>query len=233
MINEEINSMADLQNIDLEIMKLETSALELQQGHEIKKKEIDELTELISQQKVKLQQYEVKLHDFGVDHASLKERLTKYQEQRNFIKKPRELFAIDKEIETTLKAIRVNETEQKKTTLEHDNFKTNCDQDLAKLELKNTEIAQIEASLKDRIASNAEEISKLKLKRVEVKKGITEENMGIYEFITKKKGVALSEVVNEACGQCYISLPPQLINEIKRGDKVVRCTSCARILYLK
>lgn len=232
-MNEEIKNLLDLQEIDQEIRKLETEAKETQSGLELKKKEYGELMKVIEEQRTKIQQYEVKTHDMEVEQETFKERLAKYQEQRNFIKKPRELFAIDKEIETTLKAMRVNENELKKIATEFVNFKTNAEQDQAKATAKEEEIAGIEASLKEKVDQNNASITGMKDKRKTVVEKVGTENMETYAFITRKQGVALAEVIGEACGQCFISLPPQLINEIKKGDRLIRCTSCARILYLK
>ncbi len=232
-MNEDIRNLLELQTIDLEIKRLETEAKEIQTGLEKKKKELAELVSLIDAHKEKIKNYEIKIHDIETELTSLNERLKKYQEQRNFIKKPRELFAIDKEMETTLKAIRANEAELKKINTEYVNFKTNSEQDESKMVIKNEEIEQMETALKERITNNAKSIDEMKKQRNIVSEKIGQENMDTYNFITEKQGIALSEVSNEACGQCYIALPPQLINEIKRGDRIIRCTSCARILYIK
>ncbi|HBR56941.1 MAG TPA: hypothetical protein DEA22_05655 [Blastocatellia bacterium] len=47
-----------------------------------------------------------------------------------------------------------------------------------------------------------------------------------------RDGIAVSEVVNGSCSACYISLRPQMHVEVKRGDKIVTCENCTRILYV-
>jgi len=55
-----------------------------------------------------------------------------------------------------------------------------------------------------------------------------------YERILKgKDGMALAAVHDYSCQGCFINLPPQVINEIKKHDHLVICESCARILYLE
>lgn len=47
-----------------------------------------------------------------------------------------------------------------------------------------------------------------------------------------RDGIAVAEVKNGACSACYMTLRPQVQLEIKRGDKIITCESCARILYI-
>lgn len=53
-----------------------------------------------------------------------------------------------------------------------------------------------------------------------------------YERIRKTRGgIAIAEAIDGRCSRCYISLRPQFFQELKRGDKVMTCESCNRILY--
>jgi uncharacterized protein len=47
-----------------------------------------------------------------------------------------------------------------------------------------------------------------------------------------RDGIAVAEVKNGACSACFMTLRPQVQLEIKRGDKIITCESCARILYI-
>ena len=45
-----------------------------------------------------------------------------------------------------------------------------------------------------------------------------------------KGGMAVAAVKNRACGACFTNLPPQTINEIRKGLKVIGCETCGRML---
>ncbi len=47
-----------------------------------------------------------------------------------------------------------------------------------------------------------------------------------------RDGIAVSEVVNGSCSACFMSLRPQMQVEVKRGDSIMVCESCSRILYI-
>lgn len=46
-----------------------------------------------------------------------------------------------------------------------------------------------------------------------------------------RDGVAVAEARNSSCTACHISLRPQVMAQIRRGDEVILCDNCSRILY--
>lgn len=46
-----------------------------------------------------------------------------------------------------------------------------------------------------------------------------------------RDGVAVAEARNNSCSACFITLRPQVMSEVRRGDDIVICDNCARILY--
>ena len=46
-----------------------------------------------------------------------------------------------------------------------------------------------------------------------------------------RDGVAMAEARNGACTACYMALRPQIMSEVRRGQEVITCDNCNRILY--
>ena len=46
-----------------------------------------------------------------------------------------------------------------------------------------------------------------------------------------RDGVAVAEARNNSCTACFMALRPQVMAEIRRGDEVIICDNCNRILY--
>src|SRR2546423_2870214 len=44
-------------------------------------------------------------------------------------------------------------------------------------------------------------------------------------------GIAVSEARNGSCAACHMKLRPQVMAQIRRGDEIITCDNCARILY--
>ena len=47
-----------------------------------------------------------------------------------------------------------------------------------------------------------------------------------------RDGIAVAEVVNGSCSACFMSLRPQMQVEVKKGNQIITCESCTRILYI-
>ncbi|MFH2036465.1 MAG: C4-type zinc ribbon domain-containing protein, partial [Candidatus Zixiibacteriota bacterium] len=60
---------------------------------------------------------------------------------------------------------------------------------------------------------------------------VPKRTMSVYERVRKNRGgdVVVS-VKKRACGACYKALPPHRIQEIKRGDQIITCDNCGRML---
>jgi predicted nucleic acid-binding Zn-ribbon protein len=55
----------------------------------------------------------------------------------------------------------------------------------------------------------------------------------MYDRISKriKDGIAVAEAKNGSCTACFMSLRPQVMSIVRRGDEIVTCDNCNRILY--
>jgi predicted nucleic acid-binding Zn-ribbon protein len=233
-MTDDMKAIIDLQEIDLTIRRLEEQDRENNAELNRKKEESVKISETVAVAVVKERELEAQIHSKDVDRQAHTETMAKYNEQRNYIKKPRELVAIDTEIETCLKEIKLNETETHKLRKELDEFKKSLETEREKLKIKEEEISLIEQRNADQNAKSAAAVAEARSTRDQLEKKIPKELLDTYRFISSNKGgTALAEVVGEACGGCYISLPPQAVNEIRRGDRIIRCTSCARILFMK
>jgi uncharacterized protein len=53
-----------------------------------------------------------------------------------------------------------------------------------------------------------------------------------YELLRKSKGgTAVSAVVKGICQTCHLRIPPQEFNELIRGEQLMNCPHCHRIIY--
>ena len=56
----------------------------------------------------------------------------------------------------------------------------------------------------------------------------------IYNRLAQRSrdGIAVAEVVNGSCSACYVLLRPQVQVNVKKGDEIITCESCTRIMYI-
>lgn len=94
------------------------------------------------------------------------------------------------------------------------------------LEIKKTLQAEM-----DEVASSSAEVE---AEWQSVSEKISKSVLASYQrLFASNKGLAVVPVNGSTCTGCYFSLPPQLIAEVKRQEKVLTCGYCHRILYAK
>jgi predicted nucleic acid-binding Zn-ribbon protein len=77
------------------------------------------------------------------------------------------------------------------------------------------------------------ELLELNQKRNEIVSRVDSTLLKQYEFLKERlRGVAVAKVKDATCLGCHMHIPPQLFNELHRGDRIITCPSCLRILHL-
>lgn len=93
-----------------------------------------------------------------------------------------------------------------------------------------------EARLKtfdDESASLNGKLATARTEREQAHAGLPKALSTLYGRISTKirDGVAVAEAKNRSCTACFMSLRPQVMAEIRRGEEVITCDNCGRILY--
>lgn len=76
------------------------------------------------------------------------------------------------------------------------------------------------------------ELKSLEVERERLSHTIDGELLKRYNFISDHKdGLAISAVINGVCQTCNMGIPPQQFNELIRGNELMTCPHCNRIIY--
>ncbi len=87
--------------------------------------------------------------------------------------------------------------------------------------------------LESQLASLTEEMEQLAHEQTTVASSVEKPLLNRYNRLkTLRKGFAVAQVNGGACSGCRLQLPPQLVAEVKRGDELLDCSYCHRILYM-
>lgn len=83
--------------------------------------------------------------------------------------------------------------------------------------------------------SQSEEIEVLRREREHLFAALPPSVKGTYQRIVSRirDGVAVAEARNGSCSACFIALRPQVMAQIRRGDEMIICDNCNRILYYR
>ena len=93
-----------------------------------------------------------------------------------------------------------------------------------------------EARLKTFDEETAEQARKMASDRSERERLLNELPKSLSSLYTRisariRDGVAVAEARNGACMACFMALRPQAMSEVRRGEEVVTCDNCNRILF--
>lgn len=229
----ELEKLIALQNLDTSIRKLEKELEAIPERRAEIEGEFDRRAfeiRALESRRDEAKQNRARLENEVIDQRTRAERA-----ERNLMssKKQDEYTAAIREADAARKQISALETQ----ILEQ---MESFEQAEAALAQRADEIATLnsdrEAKLKafdDEKQSQSDLLAKQRVEREQVFANLPPSMSGMYSRIKARirDGVAVAEARNRSCSACFMSLRPQVMSEIRRGDDIITCDNCGRILY--
>src|SRR5215204_7621944 len=230
----ELEKLIALQNLDTTIRRLEKELEAIPQRRAEIENEFDQRAfqiRALENQRDEARHNRTRLENEVIDQRSRAERA-----ERNLMssKKQDEYTAAIREADAARKQISALETqileqleqlEQAETSLKEraDEIATlNSDR-----EVKLKAFDEETSTIGDRLAAARKE-------REELFASLPKPMSALYSRIVARirDGVAVAEARNRSCTACFMSLRPQVMAEVRRGDEIITCDNCGRILYV-
>ncbi|MBW1705448.1 MAG: hypothetical protein JRJ86_09820 [Deltaproteobacteria bacterium] len=102
----------------------------------------------------------------------------------------------------------------------------------AKLEKLRSDVEKDRGEIMEEMKELEQESKRLGMERISLGQTIDENLLKRYDFIRERKGGSVvSPVIKGVCQACHLDIPPQQFNEVIRGDKLMTCPNCIRIIY--
>jgi uncharacterized protein len=87
-------------------------------------------------------------------------------------------------------------------------------------------------SARERTAVDQAQLEQIRGERGEVAVKLPRATIAAYDRIRKKHhGVVVAEAVGGRCSACQITIRPQYFQDLRKGDQMMFCESCGRIVY--
>ena len=223
--------LMDLQEIDQEID-------ELGQFRADYPEKIAALEHEIEVAKGSIQEHEERISALSRDHRHFERELEvanaelkKHQDRLYTVKTNREYDALQYEIEGHRNKIDEYETEILTIMTELEELEARLESEREDFEgIKQEKDSQI-AALGEKLSSIEEEVNLRMEKRKPIQSEIDGRISAMYERIRRGKGgMGAAPIIKEACGGCFMQLPPQLRSEVRKGVQINCCESCGKIL---
>ncbi|MDI6703227.1 MAG: C4-type zinc ribbon domain-containing protein [bacterium] len=231
-LEEQIRLLVNLQKTDLSIDKLEGTINDIPKkieewGREFKKKEAD-----LETMKQGLETLTRDLRSKERKLISTNEDLKRYGEKIYKVKTQKEMVALDHEIDLTRKEKDRLENRIIELMEETENLSLEIEKRERELNAEKERLAMREKEYQEKLSKNKKELDLLLTEKNGIVSKVRKDLLALYEKLRKNKNnLAIVPIKNEACQGCFMTIPPQVINEVKMNEKLIRCENCVRILY--
>jgi uncharacterized protein len=160
-------------------------------------------------------------------------RLTKYKDQLMEVKTNKEYTTMQHEIATAEEGVRTFEDQILTLMMSADELTAAlkaADASVVAEERKATGVrSDVEA---ERVRLEAE-LAGLTTTRAGIERQMTPEYVRLFnDGVATRRGVAVSAIKDGTCQACRVTVRPQQIMQARKGDEIVLCESCKRILYV-
>ena len=229
----ELKQLIALQNADTTIRRLQAEIEAIPQRRAEVEKEFDQRA------------FEIRALETGRDEARAtrarleaevqEQRIRAERAERNLMssKNEHEYTAAIREADAARKQISQLETQilEKMESFE---------QAEGQLKEREPEVARMQAELNERILAleeqtrtETEELDHLRMERERLLETLPKNVSALYKRISARirDGVAVAEARNGSCTACFMSLRPQVMAQVRRGDEIITCDNCNRILF--
>ena len=140
--------------------------------------------------------------------------------------------AFQNEIEFCQKEIRKSEDRILELMGESEPLDKNVKAAEAALKVEKAQVEAEKQQARERTAVDKQASAELLKERGEIVAGITPAVYQRYARVCKmRRGIGVAEAVDGRCSVCNMAMRLQFFQELRRGDQVMACESCLRILY--
>ena len=234
-MHKKIRLLIDLQECDIKINEMEHKKEELPKKIESISRRTEKVKRELENESDNLDALRKERRQVEMDIDDMETKIKRSNEKLSSIKTNKEYRAALKEIDELgeekarledrlLEIMEAIEAAEKKCHIINERIKN--EERLVEMEKK--EILEEEKALE-------EEIDRLKKQRERLCKeisGIDGSLLKKYDFLRfKKGGIAISPVVKGVCQTCRLGIPPQKFNELIKGEVLMTCPHCMRIIY--
>ena len=166
------------------------------------------------------------------DIQTQQQKISKLKDQMLGAKTNEVYRAFQHEIEYCEKEIRRFEDRILELMTESEPLEKNVKTAEIALKAEKTQVEAEKTQARERTAVDQKAAGELQVERAAIVKDIKPAVYQNYERVRKgRRGVALAEVVDGRCTACHIVLRLQYFQDLKRGESILPCESCQRILY--
>ena len=230
-MNEQLRLLIDLQELDSNIISHNNTIKSIPQKISSMDAPINQAEEALAKAKAAYEAIEKKKRDMELNVEANNDKIEKAR-GRSDIKDNKAYHAHLKEIDTLETGTSGLEDEILTLMEEIETEAPKLKQAEEALKAQKQRAEELKKQLDAEAAQATVELGKMQADRDNFTKPIDEKYYKMYmELLTSLEGVAVASIGDNICNGCDMNIMPQLCSEVMKGDKIIECPQCRRILF--
>lgn len=231
-LEEQIKLLIGLQDCDTRIGDIQTKKQEGPIKIERLTEELKILEDQLEDELNRLEGYKRDRRGAEQEIKELEGRIEKSTIKLNNVKSNKEYTAALKEIGDVKREESLLEDRAIEIMEEIEELEAECSSSKAKKEELGEKVERDREEIAKELKALEEDLEILEKERTRFCRTIDEALLRRYDNLRKQKwGLAVSPVIKGVCQTCHMGIPPQKFNELIRGDGLMNCPNCLRIIY--
>jgi hypothetical protein len=232
-VKAELAQLIALQKTDTNIRRLQTEIESIPERRAEIEKEFDQRAFEIRGLE---QQRDAAFHERArVEKEIFEQKQRAERAERNLMaaKKPDEYTAAIREADAARKQISAFETQVLEQMEAFENAEKELKERAPEVEKLREDMQARFVQFDEQVARQQKELAEARAERERLVKELPKAMSALYNRISARirDGIAVAEARNGACTACYMALRPQIMADVRRGNEVITCDNCNRILY--
>ncbi|MBT8763720.1 hypothetical protein KFV02_07215 [Desulfohalobiaceae bacterium Ax17] len=232
MYIEQIKKLVELQGLDSELLVLKEQLVEAPKHLEELRDKFNTLKEQKSQIKEKLSILKEQKGKLEHDIEEDANRIRKSKNKLMMVENAREYHAMMRELDNLEKLNRLREEELSNLLEDLQAQQSVYDHLTEEMTSLDEEIVEQQSSLDSELKKINARIQELEESRKKACTKVPAPILSRYNFIRERlSNPVIVSVTNGVCNGCFISIPPQTFIELQKGEQILSCPNCQRLIY--
>jgi len=228
----DIETLVKLQAAETQIVRLNAVLIKIETEKEKLSIRLNQFESALDENKETLLKAMSACKDIEREIQVVDDRIVKSNEKLRMVKTNKEYNLFLREVDDNKKRKDVLETELLELLDEKEKMGKIVQESEKEFHLLKDQIESEQKEIEKKSMDDRELLDECLAQQTEIGKNMDASLMKRFLRISKmNNGSAVINVENEVCMGCFMNIPPQLYIEVQRGNSLISCPQCSRILY--
>lgn len=232
MSKPDIATLVELQEAETEIVRLQKVLEGIEKDKHKLASRLKQFETALSENREELERAQKACRDNELEIQIVDERIIKSNETLRNVKTNKEYQVLLREVDDNKKRKDALETELLELMDEREKSESIVEESQKEYSMLEAQISAEQEEIEKQSAEDRALLADYVSRQEEIGQRLDPKLMERFRRISKmNQGSAVTRVSEQVCLGCFMNIPPQLYIEVQRGNELISCPQCSRILY--